>query len=207
MTVWLWVVLVSLVVYWSIFSYLLGRSRRWDVPALVFGISHMLFASLSVAAPIRSLLDPGYMGYQIGFIRFEGPAASLPAASILAWGLAAAWSTVARGRGRWMILVAVGDILFALNLGGSLLLALLRGEFAGMKIQGGEYFTVSGGVAMSILLFVVVLPFVASAIWAGRRAQSGGTAPPLAQGMQENHPDPDNKPKGIDGYRYSESRI
>ena len=207
MTVWLWVVLVSLIVYWSIFSYLLGRNRRWDVPVIVFGISHMFFASLSVAAPIRSLLDPGYMGYQIGFVRFEGPAASLPAALILAWGLAAAWITVARGRGRWMILVAVGDILFALNLGGSLLLVLLRGDFAGMKIQGGEYFTISGGVAMSIILFVVVLPFVASAIWAARRAQSGGTAPPLAQEMQENHTDSDNKTKSIDGFRYSESRI
>ncbi|HYK19484.1 MAG TPA: hypothetical protein VEV42_02040 [Pyrinomonadaceae bacterium] len=203
MTLWLWIVLVSLVIYWSIFSYLLGRSRRWDVPALVFGISHMFFASVSVAAPIRSLLDPGYMGYQIGFIRFEGLAASLPAALILAWGLAAAWITVARGRGRWMMLVAVGDILFALNLGASILLDLLRGNFADTKIQGGEYFTISGSVAASIILFVVVLPFVASALWAIRRARSGGSAPPLAQERQDSHPNPEKNTKEITGLRYS----
>lgn len=207
MTLWLWIVLVSLVVYWSIFSYLLGRKGRRDVPALVFGISHMLFASMLVAAPIRSLLDPDYMGYQIGFIRFEGMAASVPAALILVWGLAAAWITAARGRGRGMMVVAVGDILFAFNLGGSILLDLLRGNFAGTKIQGGEYFTLSGSLAALIILIVVVAPFLLSAIWATRRAKSGGAAPPLAQDTQDKHPDPDNGPQGINGFRYCESGI
>lgn len=99
MTVWLWVVLFSNLIYWSFFVYLLTR-RRWNRPALAFGLLHMLFASLLVAAPIRSLLDPEYIGYQIGFVRFEGAWATLPATLILAWALWSAWLAVGRGRGR-----------------------------------------------------------------------------------------------------------
>ena len=206
MKVWLWVVLASNVVYWSIFFYLLSR-RRWDAPALTFGALHMLFASLLVAAPLRSLLDPNYAGYQLGLIRFEGRWATLPATVFLAWALASAWLAVARGRGRWMKLIAVGDILFALNLGGGFLLDLLRGELASSKIQGGEYFTLTGTVAALIPLLLFALPFAASAIWAARRVHSDGTTPPLAQGRQEEGADSEKETKGVNGFRYSESRI
>ena len=178
MSVWLWVVIVSNLVYWSIFFYLLTRGR-WDAPALGFGVLHMLFASLLVAAPIRSFLDPNYAGYQIGFIRFEGHWATLPATLFLAWGLSSAWIAVGRGRGSWMKLIAVGDIVFALNLGGSILLDLVRGELASAEIQGGEFFTLQGPLVGIMLLLVFVLPFVASAIWAVRRSHTGGTTPPL----------------------------
>jgi hypothetical protein len=206
MNIWLWVVLVSNVVYWSIFFYLLTR-RRWDVSALVFGILHMLFASLIVAAPIRSLFDTNYVGYQLGLIRFEGRWAVLPATLFLAWALSSAWIAVAHGRGRWMKLIAVGDILFALNLGGGFLLDFVRGDLAESKIQGGEFFTLQGTVAALIPLLLFALPFAASAVWAARRSQSSGITPPLAQGKQENRADLDEGTKGINGFQFSESRI
>ena len=206
MSVWLWVVLISNVVYWSIFFYLLTR-RRWDAPALTVGLLHMLFASLIVAAPIRSLFDPNYMGYQLGLVRFEGRWAVLPATLFLAWALSSAWIAVARGRGRWMKLVAVGDILFALNLGGDFLLDLMRGNLAEAKIQGGEFFTLTGPVAALIPLLLFALPFIASAVWAARRAHTDGTTPPLAQGIKERAAKSEKDTKGSNGFRYSAGRI
>lgn len=206
MSTWLWVFLTSNIVYWSIFFYLLTR-RRWDAPALTVGVLHMLFASLIAAAPIRSFFDPNYLGYQLGLIRFEGQWAVLPATLFLAWALSSAWIAVAHGRGRWIKLVAVGDILFALNLGGGFLLDLVRGDLAGSKIQGGEFFTLTGTVAALIPLLLFALPFGASAIWAARRAHSGGTMPPLAKVTEEREAKSEKDTKDIKGFRYSASRI
>jgi hypothetical protein len=206
MSTWLWVFLISNIVYWSIFFYLLTR-RRWDTPALTFGVLHMLFASLIAAAPIRSFFDPNYIGYQLGLIRFEGRWAVLPATLFLAWALTSAWIAVAHGRGRWMKLVAVGDLLFALNLGGDFMLDLVRGDLAGSKIQGGEFFTLKGTVAALIPLLLFALPFVASAVWAILRAHPGGTTPPLSPGKEERAAKSKKDTKGTSGFRYSASRI
>ena len=206
MNIWLWVIVVSLAVYWLIFFYLLTR-RRWDGPALTVGILHMLFASLFVAAPIRSFFDPNYAGFGVGLVRFEGRWATLPSTIFLMWGLAAAWIAVSFGRGRWMKLIAVGDILFALNLGGSFLLDYVRGDLAGSKIQGGEFFTLEGTVAGLIPLLLFALPFVASALWAARRSQSNGTPPGHSQSTQENQADSKTETKEIDGFRLSGPRI
>ncbi len=106
-----------------------------------------------------------------------------------------------------MKLVAVGDILFALNLGGGFLLDLVRGDLAESKIQGGEFFTLTGTVAALIPLLLFALPFVASAVWAAGRAHSGGTTPPLAQGTEEREAKSEKDRKGINGFPYSASRI
>jgi len=200
MNIWLWVVLFSNVLYWSIFLYFWMRRRR-DVPALVFGLLHMLFASLLVAAPFRSLLDPDYMGYQIGLIRFEGYWATLPATVFLAWALSSAWIAVARGRGSWMKLIAVGDILFALNLASDFFVDFFRGELATAKIQGGEFFTWQGPVAALIPLLVFALPFVASAVWAARRTESDGMKPPLAKANNGSCASTEQGPNRVNGIR------
>jgi hypothetical protein len=206
MSIWLWVVLVSNLVYWSIFVYLLTR-RWWDGPALIVGVLHMLFASFLVAAPIRSFLDPSYIGYQIGMVRIEGQWATLPSTLFLAWALSSAWIAVSRGRGSWMKLIAVGDILFALNLGGGFVFDLVSGELATTKIQGGEFFTLQGTFAALLLLVVFALPFVVSAAWAVRRSQSGGPTPPLAEGKQGLDASSDQNTKGINGFQLSEHRV
>jgi hypothetical protein len=206
MSVWPWVVLLSNVTYWSIFFYLWTR-RRHDVPAFVFGLLHMLFASLLVAAPFRSLLDPDYMGYQIGLFRFEGLWATLPATAFLAWALSSAWVAVARGRGRWMKLIAVGDILFALNLVGDFLLDLVRGNLAAAKIQGGEFFTIQGPVVALIPLLVFAVPFVASALWAIRRTESNNTAPPPAEVTNKPQTASDRPDTKFDDIRFAANNI
>ena len=64
-----------------------------------------------------------------------------------------------------MIVVLVGDLFWALNFGGSLVL----GEGATKsKIQLGETATFTGVSALLILVTFYVLPFVLSAIWSAR---------------------------------------
>jgi len=205
MSVWLWVIAISLAVYWSIFFYMLTR-RRWDATALSVGVLHMLFASIFVAAPIRSFFDPNYVGFAVGLVRFEGAWATLPSAVFLLWALAAAWIAVCYGKGQWMKLIAVGDILFALNLGGGFLLDYVRGDLANSKIQGGEFFILQGTVAGLIPLLLFALPFATSAVWAARRIQPGGTTPPLARTTQVGS-NTKEESKDINGFRYSQSRI
>lgn len=202
MTVWLWIALVSGVVYWLIFCYLV-TFRRWNAAALAVGVLHMLLASFGSVAPIRSLMDPNYAGWQIGLIRLEGWAVPLPATLVLVWALASAWLAVIRGAGRWMKLIAVGDALLGLNLIAYLLLELFGGRMASIKIQLGEHFTLAGTAAAVILMGILAVPLAASAIWAGRRAQSGGPQSPLTADTQEEHKKPGQDTTDMGGFQYS----
>ena len=171
MSAWIQIFLVTNVIYWALFFYLLSR-RRWNTAALVVGLFHMLLACVLSVAPFRSLLDAAYR-WQLGLVGFEGRAAVIPAFLTLGWALAAAWIVVAWGQGRWMWLVAVGDILFAVNLGAAILLFPLQGNPAYQKIQLGERFILTGWTASLILLLGFVLPPVMSGVWAARRSRSG----------------------------------
>ena len=201
MAIWFQITLVLNVIYWAVFFYLLSR-RRWNVPALMVGMFHMLFAAVVSVAPIRSLLDPNYPGYGLGVIQFEKRAVALPAALILGLALAAAWITVGKARGRWMRLVMVGDLFFALSLG----ISIVLDRSDNWKFQLGEQFTATGVAGLFILLCFFTLPFVASAIWAASRTQVGGPAPPLASNTQEKRGASEKQGENRDGFRYSESR-
>lgn len=172
MNIWTTIFLVTNAIYWAVFFYLLSR-HRWNAAALVVGLFHMLLASVLSVAPFRSLLDPDYR-WQLGLVGFEGRVAVIPAFLTLAWTLAAAWITVAKRNGSWMWLVAVGDVLFALNLGAAIVLFSWRGNPAYQKIQFGERVVLSGTIASLILLLCFALPPIGSAIWAARRARSIG---------------------------------
>lgn len=194
MTVWLWIALLSNLIYWTIFFSLVAR-RRWNKPALAVGVLHMLFASLLVVAPIRSLIDPAYIGYQIGLIRFEGRATALPAAIFLIWSLTAAWSAVSGKSGRWLKAIAVGDLLFAFNLGAGLVGDYLRGELNGAVIEFGEHLTLAGPIWAGVLLLIFVVPFVASARWAMRQATAlPPTTPPKSESKQQDEQDKHETP-------------
>ena len=168
MPAWLWMAVVTIVASWLAFLYALRR-RRWNFVSLIVGVFHMLFAATLSFAPFRSWFDPNYLGLSLGFLRFEGRRATIPCALMLAWSLAAALVAVAKGRGRWMILVLAGDVFWALNFGGSLLL----GEGVGKsKVQLGETATFTGASAILILFCFYVLPFVLSAIWSARHVRN-----------------------------------
>jgi hypothetical protein len=175
MAIWFWLALTSNVVVWSVFFFLLTR-RRWNVTALTIGLLHMLLAMVVSVAPFRSFLDPEYPGLGLGFLRFERMAATLPATLIFCWAVAAALIAIANLRGRWMLLLIIGDIFLALNFGGS---TLLEGHTDNWRIDFGEGRSITGLAAAFILLLFFTLPFVASAIWAASRSRSSGSGPPL----------------------------
>ena len=200
MAIWCQIALVLNVIYWAVFFYLLSR-RRWNVPALMVGIFHMFFASVVSVAPIRSLLDPDYPGYGLGVIQFEKRAVALPAALILGLALAAAWTAVGKARGRWMRLVMVGDLFFAVSMG----ISIVLDRSDNWKFQLGEHFTATGVAGLFIILCFFTLPFVASAIWAASRTQAGGPAPPLAPNRQEERGASEKQGNNRDGFHYSES--
>ena len=202
MAIWFQIALALNVIYWAVFFYLLSR-RRWNVPALAVGIFHMLFAMVVSVAPIRSLIDPDYIGYGLGVIHLEKRAAALPAALILGWALAAAWVAVGKGSGRWMRLVMMGDLFFASSMGVSILLD----DSQNWKFQLGEHFTATGVAGLLILLGFFTLPFIASAIWAAGQTRAGGTRPPITSNSQEERGGSQKNPKNTDGFRYSESYI
>jgi hypothetical protein len=170
MNIWTLIFLVTNIIYWAVFFYLISR-RRWDAAALAVGLFHMLLASVLSVAPFRSLLDSGYR-WQLGFVGFDGRVAVIPAFLMLGWTLVAAWITVAKGKGSWMWLIAVGDVLFALNLGAAIVLFTLRGNLVYQKIQVGQSFVLSGMLASLILLLCFVVPPMVSGIWAACRTRA-----------------------------------
>lgn len=173
MTRWLWIALVSNLLYWGLFIYWCSK-RQWTRAGLGVGILHMLFASLLVVAPIRSLIDPDYPGYQLGILRFEKQAASLPAALILVWALTSAYLAVRRGYGKRLRLIAAGDVLFAVLMGGLFVEQWMQGALAGPQIQFGEHLTLSGPLWALLPVLLFVLPFCLSAVWAMKRTRWTG---------------------------------
>ena len=202
MATWFQIALVMNVVYWGVFFYLLSRRRR-DLPALAVGLFHMLCAAVFSVAPIRSLLDPDYVGYGLGVLHFEKRAVALPAALVLGWALASAWVAVGQGRGRWLRMVMVGDLFFALSIG----LSFLLGDSRDWKFQLGEYFTADGVAGLFILLCLFTLPFVACAVWAAGRTRARGAAPPAASPTQDGRRDSEEDGKPPNGFLYSGARV
>ena len=195
MAIWFKIALVLNLIYWMVFVYLLSR-RRWTGMGLAVGIFHMLFASIVSVAPIRSILDPDYIGYGLGVLHFEKRAVAFPAAVILSWALASAWLAVGKGRGRWMRLVMVGDLFFALTM----MMSLVLDDPQNWKFQLGEHFTADGIAGLLILLCLFTLPFVVSAIWAARTTRMDGTPPSIAS-QEEAHGDSDKDGKSTTGFR------
>jgi hypothetical protein len=202
MAIWFWLALALNVVVWSIFFYLLSRHPR-NLAALIVGIFHMLFSVVLSVAPFRSFLDPNYGSLGLGFLRFDGMAATLPATLIYGWAVASAWLAVSKGSGRWMTLILVGDIFFALNFGGS---TLLEGSSDNWRIDFGGR-SITGLAGAFILLVFFTFPFVASAIWAAGRSRWNRPAPLLASDLQEKRNDAEDRTKDINSFRFSESRV
>jgi hypothetical protein len=166
MNAWGWVFVVSAVVYWSVFIVLAKSGPRQPLP-IAIGVMHMLIAMLLAVAPIRSFFDPQYLGLSLGLLRFEGRAATVPATLILAWALASAWVTVARGRGPHMLWVAAFDLLFAANQTAAIAVK------SDTSIQFGHALTITGAASVAIMLALFALGPLVSSGWALRRVAAG----------------------------------
>jgi hypothetical protein len=203
MAIWFWLAIAANIIVWSIFFVLLAR-RRWSWASLPVGVLHLLFAAVVSVAPFRSFLDPNYPGLGLGFLRFEGIAVTLPATLIYCWAVAAAWTAVGKGRGRWLLLLIVGDIFMAVNFGGS---TLLEGRVDNWRIELGPGRAITGLAGAFTLLLFFTMPFLLSAIWAATRRHSGGAKPPLAAGQHETRTRVGEDSNRSNGLRFSEHRV
>ncbi len=200
MPIWFQLAIALNLIYWMIFFLLLSR-RRWTIAGLLVGIFHMLFAAVVSVAPLRATLDPQYTNFGVGFLQFKGQAAAFPAALLLGWALVAAFIAVGKSKGNWMLAIAVGDILSAVNIGGSVVLD----DAGDWTFQLGEYVTIGGVAGLMILLLFFTGPFIASAVWAIRRTSSGGGAAP-EQNTEGKARIADKKPTKVSGFRYIQGR-
>lgn len=170
MTPWLWIAVVSNLIYWTVFAILVKRGRA-GAAGIVVGLVHLLLAAIFSVAPIRSAIDPNYPGLAFGILRFEGRSAVIPAAVVLIWALACAYLAVGKGAGRAMWWVAAFDLLMAANLAVGILSA--GGD---NTIQFGEHLTIPANAGLVLMLLFFTLGPAVSGIWSVRRALRTETA-------------------------------
>ena len=165
---WLWVALLSFLVYGSIIVYCLRR-KRWTRGGLGVALVNLLIVFMNSVAPIRGWVDPNYLGFSVGFIRVApGAGVTLVSGAFFVGALACACIALLDKMGKPMLFVALFDGLFALNMGSALLVGLVRSPEQ-IRIQLGEYLTIPPLPATLVSLGLFVLPLVASALWAARR--------------------------------------
>jgi hypothetical protein len=131
---------------------------------------HLLLTAALSVAPFRSFFDPAYPGFGLGILHFDKRAATLPTALLLIWALSSALILARGTNGRALWLVAIGDMLFAIN------------QFIGLvqpgtsnDIQFGEYLTIRGLQALVIMGVLFVGGPAFSAWWTGMRARRTAT--------------------------------
>ena len=169
---WVWPIIGTTV------SLLLGAqfarvllARRWTARSLVVALPCLLVALLHSVAPFRGSIDANYFGYGFGFISLDGgPLVALVAGAIFVAFAAAALIAAGNRQGAAMWVVAAASAFMIVNVGGYLLLELLRGQ-ASFQIQLGEYLTIPPAAAAPIMLLVQVLPFAIALPWAVRQAR------------------------------------
>lgn len=145
--------------------------RRKPSPmALVASFACLLAAALNSAAPLRGLLDPGYMGYVFGLLAAqEGLTVTALAGAVFVGGSVAAFIALTRGSGRalWWVAAVCGSLTVVL--GGPWLFSALT-DPSSNRIQFGEYLTIPGLISTALLFVLLVLPFMLGTVWATRAA-------------------------------------
>ena len=166
---WLIVAWISFFVYGSIFAYCMAQ-KRWTKGGLLVALFNLFVAFMNSVAPIRGWADPDYLGFSLGFLRVpQGPGVTVVSGALFLGAVASMSIALLNRTGRPMAFVAGFNGLLALNIGGKLLLDLIR-QPDKVKIQLGEFLTLAPVPATLILLGVFTMPLAAAAIWAARRS-------------------------------------
>ena len=142
---------------------------RAGAPAAFVGFVHLLVAGLHSAAPIRGYLDPGYEGYGFGLLQ-AAPGLDVTIMAGAVWVAALLGAFLALSKARLaMAFVALTSAAFAVIIGAPLVRDVVN-DAGASKVQLGEHLTIPGVAAISLLLVVLVAPFVIGVFWAAGRA-------------------------------------
>lgn len=165
---WAWVALgvsAVLLLVWT----LVARRAKAGAPAAFIGLAHLVVAGLHSAAPVRGYLDPQYAGYGFGLLSAAGGLpVTITAGAVWVVAVLGAFLALSKARAA-MAFVALSSLAFAVIIGAPLARDLLVTADTS-KVQLGQYLTIPGAAAIGLLLVLLVLPFVAGFVWAGRRA-------------------------------------
>ncbi len=134
----------------------------------IVGLAHLIVASLNSAAPFRSVLDPGYIGYGFGLLTGDqGWDVATTAGAVLLTAIVGAFSALRRSR-EAMLVTLVTSLLFLVVLGWPWLQSVISG--VDYVFQLGEYVTVPSSVAKGLLFVISVAPFLFGVVWAALHA-------------------------------------
>jgi hypothetical protein len=151
----------------------LFRGRTGFIGAVV-GFAHLFAACLNSAAPLRSAVDPTYVGYGFGLLQGDkGLTVSAMAAAVFVTALVGAFSAL-RGSREATLLTAVTSSLFLIVLGWPWLQDILQGRH--MSLQLGEYYTLSGPAWAAVQFVLMVAPFAIGLVWSVMRMRTAPTA-------------------------------
>jgi len=190
MDTWFQLAIALNVVVLATFVFLLSR-RRWALGGLAISVLHLVLATFSSAAPFRAALDPEYAGLGLGLLRFERQEAIVPAAVFLVWAVTCILVPLLGGTSKRMLVIALGDGLWALNIGASILIS------RDWTFQLGEFLTIDGVPGLLVLWGLFTLPFAVSAVWAVSGVRRAG--PPPAEKSQDLGSDTTPSTKGFRG--------
>ena len=147
---------------------LVAWRAKAGAPAAFVSLAHLLVAGLHSAAPVRGYLDPGYVGYGFGLLTAgSGLAVTITAGAVWLVAVLGAFLSLARAKAA-MAFVALSSLAFAVIIGAPLARDMLTTP-DDSKLQLGQYLTIPGMAAISLLLVLLVLPFLIGFVWAGRR--------------------------------------
>lgn len=167
-TNWLHIALMAGLIYAGVFAYFTAK-RQWTWAAMTAAMANFMYVLLNLAAPFRSIFDPGYAGYKVGLLQIApGPFVTLVSGGIVVAALAAACVALLNRPGRGMVFVALVGTLLLLAIG---LPELLDGLMApeAYRIELGEYLQVSGLLAVLLSSALLCLPLLFSVVWSARR--------------------------------------
>ncbi|MDO9335179.1 MAG: hypothetical protein EON95_01620 [Caulobacteraceae bacterium] len=151
----------------------LVRGRTGFIGAVV-GFAHLFAAGLNSAAPLRSAVDPTYVGYGFGLLQGDrGLTVSAMAAAVFITALVGAFSAL-RGSREATLLTAVTSTFFLVILGWPWLQDTLKGKY--MSLQLGEYATLSGMTSAALLFVLMVAPFAIGVVWSLMRMRTAPAA-------------------------------
>jgi hypothetical protein len=179
---------------WGLFGYLV-LCRRWTKASLAVAILHLLLITPMSIAPLRALTEPETFNLGLAWLQVPGAWAAIPALIIWTWGLAAAVIALTRPYGGVLRLIVAGDLTLAANFGTFFTFMMLQDAIRSLRMQAGEFLTLSGVVPAILLMVLLVVPFTFSAWWALRQARMSGPSSSLPSdsasqvGKQEDVPD------------------
>jgi hypothetical protein len=148
--VWLWLVV----------------RRRWRWTGLYASLGCLIAACFNSAAPVRGLVDPGYVGFQFGLVGSgKGVGVTLVAGAIFLATAASAMIAASRSAGPKLWLVAATCAAMFVIIGVPTLQQAFTDPSAS-SIQFGEYLTIPGIMATMVAVLLLTLPFAVGAVWA-----------------------------------------